>query len=56
VNLAARIEAHTKVVDCPILVDENTRNGLPGSIALESLGPVLFKGKQQSVNVYSVSI
>ena len=56
VNLAARIEAHTKVAGCPILVDENTRNGLPDSIGVESLGPVLFKGKQQSVNIYSVAV
>ncbi len=54
VNQAARIEAHTKVAGCPILVDENTRNGLPESIRLESLGPVLFKGKQQPVSIYSV--
>ena len=56
VNLAARIEAHTKVAGCPILVDENTRLGLPPSVGLEALGPVLFKGKQQSVNVYSVNL
>ncbi len=55
VNLASRIEAHTKVVDCPILVDENTRHGLPDSLQVNGLGPVLFKGKQQSVNVYSVA-
>lgn len=54
VNLAARIEAHTKVAECPIIVDENTHNGLPRSIRLDGLGPVLFKGKQQSVNIYSV--
>ncbi|HTP02500.1 MAG TPA: adenylate/guanylate cyclase domain-containing protein [Anaerolineales bacterium] len=56
VNLAARIEAHTKVAGCPILVDENTRNGLPDTILVEGLGPVLFKGKQQSVNIFSVTV
>jgi adenylate cyclase len=56
VNLAARIEAHTKVAGCPILLDENTRNGLPDDINVESLGPMLFKGKQQSVNIYSVKV
>jgi class 3 adenylate cyclase len=55
VNLAARIEAHTKVAGCPILLDENTRNHLPDSIPVDELGPVLFKGKQQSVNVFSVN-
>src|SRR5512142_1056509 len=49
VNLASRIETHTKVVGCPILVDENTKGGLPDSIRVERVGPVLFKGKQQSV-------
>lgn len=56
VNLASRIEAHTKAAGCPLLVDENTRLGLPAAIGVESLGPVLFKGKQQSVNVYSVQV
>ena len=54
VNLAARIEAHTKVAGCPILLDEGTRAGLPESILLEPLGPIQFKGKQQVVNVFSV--
>jgi class 3 adenylate cyclase len=54
VNLAARIEAHTKVAGRPILIDENTCEGLPKSIAVEGLGPVLFKGKQQTVNIFSV--
>jgi len=54
VNLAARIEAHTKIVGGPILVDENTCKGLSDSIAVEGLGPVLFKGKQQPVNIFSV--
>ena len=54
VNLAARIESHTKTVDCPVLVDENTRKRLPESIRVDSLGPVLFKGKQLSVNMFSV--
>lgn len=56
VNLAARIEAHTKVAGGPILIDENTCKGLPESIALQGLGPIQFKGKQQSVNVFSVMI
>jgi adenylate cyclase len=54
VNLAARIEAHTKIAGGPILMDENTCKDLPESIAVESLGPVLFKGKQQPVNIFSV--
>lgn len=38
----------------PILADENTIKGLPAGIAVEELGPVQFKGKQQAVTVFSV--
>jgi adenylate cyclase len=55
VNLAARLEAHTKVVDRPILIDEHTRNGLNGEIPLEPQGELVLKGKTQPVNVYSVA-
>jgi adenylate cyclase len=55
VNLAARLEAHTKVVDRPILIDENTRAGLNGEIRLEPQGELLLTGKTQPVNVYSVA-
>ena len=54
VNLAARIEAHTKVVQKPILVDQYTQEGLTGEIACEALGPVIFKGKQQPVNIFAI--
>jgi class 3 adenylate cyclase len=54
VNLAARIEAHTKVVEQPILIDQYTCDGLPQEIGLEALGPVTFKGKQQPINVFAV--
>jgi adenylate cyclase len=55
VNLAARLEAHTKVAVKPILIDGNTQSGLPENIPLEPLGPVLFKGKTQAVNVFAVT-
>jgi adenylate cyclase len=55
VNLASRIEAHTKIAGRPILIDEHTCNGLPENIAAESLGPVLFKGKLQPVNIFGVT-
>lgn len=55
VNLAARLESHTKVVGSTILVDENTRQPLPPDIRANPLGPIQFKGKQQSVNVYAVT-
>ena len=54
VNLAARIEAHTKTVQKPILVDQYTQEGLPEDVEYESLGPVIFKGKQQPINIFAI--
>lgn len=56
VNLAARMEDHTKVVGAPILIDENTRRGLDDSIRIQPQGSFLAKGKSQEVNIYSVPI
>jgi class 3 adenylate cyclase len=55
VNLAARIEDHTKTVGKPILIDKYTREGLPPEIQVEDLGEVVFKGKQQAVNIFAVT-
>jgi class 3 adenylate cyclase len=54
VNLAARIQGHTKVVDRPILIDQYTSERLPADIKVESLGPMLFKGKQQHIHIFAV--
>jgi len=54
VNIAARIEGHTKVVEQPILIDQYTKEGLSGDIEVEALGPVLFRGKQQPVRIFAV--
>jgi adenylate cyclase len=54
VNLASRIENHTKIAERPLLIDQYTRDGLPDDFIVEALGPVLFKGKEQQVNIYSV--
>ena len=54
VNLAARIESHTKVAGCPILIETETRARLPDSVPVDSLGEVFFKGKTVPVQVYSV--
>jgi len=56
VNLAARLESHTKVVGRPILIDENTRLGLRDGIALEPHGELLLKGKTRTVSVYAVQV
>ena len=54
VNLAARLEQHTKVASRPILVDAATRAGLRGDIAVEALGPVDIRGKALPVEVFAV--
>src|SRR5438477_1511984 len=56
VNLASRLEFHTKIADCPILIDGATRQGLRGSVELDTLGPVTFRGKAQPVDVFSVKL
>jgi adenylate cyclase len=55
VNLAARLESHTKLVGMPILIDENTRAGLSAEFLLEDQGTVELKGKTQAVHIFSVS-
>jgi class 3 adenylate cyclase len=54
VNLAARLETHTKVAQRVILIDQATRSSLSERITVEPLGPVPFKGKASAVEVFSV--
>jgi class 3 adenylate cyclase len=54
VNLAARIQGHTKVADRTILIDQYTSERLPADIQVESLGPMLFRGKQQPIHIFAV--
>jgi adenylate cyclase len=56
VNVAARLEAHTKVVKRPILIDEHTRRGLDDWVAVEAQGELQVKGKTQPVKVYAVQV
>jgi class 3 adenylate cyclase len=56
VNLAARLEAHTKVVHRPILIDAATRAALSERVVVEALGPVPFKGKSAAVEVFAVDL
>jgi adenylate cyclase len=56
VNIAARLEAHTKVVNRPILIDEHTRRGLDDGIVVEGLGELPVKGKTEPVSVYAVEV
>jgi adenylate cyclase len=56
VNLAARLETHTKVAKQPILIDAATKGKLSDSIAVEALGAIEIKGKTNTVDVYSVTV
>ena len=55
VNIAARIEKHTKVTQRPILIDQYTKEGLPNDIEVETLGAVLFQGKQRPIHIFAVN-
>ncbi len=55
VNLAARLEAHTKVAQRAILTDGATRAGLGDGFAVEALGVVPIRGKAAAVDVFAVS-
>jgi adenylate cyclase len=54
VNVAAHLEAHTKVLGRPILIDASTREGLGEKIRVEAHGPAQLKTRSQTVQVYSV--
>jgi adenylate cyclase len=54
VNLAARLEAHTKVVGEPILIDEITQTSLTDDLQTVDQGDVQLKGKTQAVRIFSV--
>ena len=55
VNLAARLEAHTKQAARGILIDGATHEALGGRVPCEALGAVQFKGKAQAVDVFAVA-
>ena len=54
VNLAARIEAHTKVAQRAILIDGATQAALRENTGVEALGLVTFKGITAAVEVFAV--
>jgi class 3 adenylate cyclase len=56
VNLAARLESHTKVVGKPILIDGTTQNALGNGIKTDPEGLVQIKGKTVEVAVFSVPL
>ncbi len=55
VNLAARLEAYTKVARRSILVDESTQRSLKHRVPTDALGAVTFKGKSAAADVFAVA-
>jgi len=55
VNLAARLEAHTKSAGRAILMDAATQAALAGRLATESLGEVQMKGKSAPVPTFALA-
>ena len=56
VNLAARLEAHTKEAQRSILIDAATRASLGEGVAVEALGAVPIKGKAAPVEIFAVAV
>ena len=56
VNLAARLEQHTRQAQSDVLVDEATQAALRGRLPLQALGPVQFKGHAGTRPVYTLVI
>ena len=54
VNLASRLEAHTKQAGRPILLCADTAAALAGRLPLQALGEVLFKGRRAAVAVLAL--
>jgi adenylate cyclase len=55
VNLAARLEAHTKAAGRSILLDAAAHAGLTADFGLQPLGPVALKGKAQMAEVFAMA-
>ena len=56
VNVASRLEEHTKGAGRTILIDASTRAALEGSIGVEALGAVTLRGKSQPIEIFSVNV
>jgi class 3 adenylate cyclase len=54
VNLAARLEQHTKEAKRSILIDAATRESLSSSLSPDPFGAVTLRGKTQSVEVFAL--
>lgn len=53
-NVASRLESHTKAAQQPVLIDAATRAALGDRIPVEALGPVEVKGRAAPVEAFAV--
>lgn len=56
VNIAARLEAHTKAAGRAVLFDAATHAQLADLLPSEALGPIQLKGKHSEVEVYGLAL
>ncbi len=56
VNVAARLEAYTKLADHAVLMDAATQAQLGSDLATLALGPQQFKGKNQATDVFALKL
>jgi class 3 adenylate cyclase len=54
VNIAARLEAHTKIAQRPVLVDATTADAVQGRYIIDAMGTVAFRGKAAEVPIFAV--
>ncbi len=55
VNLAARLEAYTKLAKRRILVDGTTRESASGAATFEDLGAVVLQGMSQPIDIFAAA-
>jgi class 3 adenylate cyclase len=55
VNLAARLETHTKVAGCQVLIDQATQLELRNGTSAQALGRVPVRGRTEPVEVFALS-
>jgi adenylate cyclase len=56
VNLAARLEEHTKVAQRMVLLDQATADALSGDILCTAIGSVQLRGKATAVQVFALEL
>ena len=54
VNLAARLESHTKQAGHPVLIDAATREQLGAAVKVTALAPAQLPGKSSPVEIFAL--